>query len=175
MSSLVLTVKTSKDTSLFAKADQDNQNVTRIINLLSGLNVGALQAVLDVQYSSDDPVAASGTFTLTSAVATDAITIGTVTLTASSTPANENQWEIDGADDAADATALAAAINAHSTLSKVVSASASSSVVTVTALQKGVVGNQIPISSADATIVASGSFLTGGAGGAASASEQIAR
>lgn len=175
MASLVYTIKTTKDTSAFAKADQDQQNLVKGINLLSGIVSGALNAVLDIQYSSDDPVAASGTFTLTSAIATDAITIGTVTLTASSTPANENQWEIDGADDDADATALAAAINAHSTLSKVVSASASANVVTVSALQKGVVGNQIPISSADATIVASGSFLENGTGGAASASEQVAR
>ena len=176
MSTLVLTLKTSKDTSLCAKADQDNQNISRIINLLSGLNVGALSpAVLDIQYSSADPVAASGTFTLTSAIATDAVTIGAVTLTASSTPANENQWEIDGADDAADAASLAAAINAHSVLSKVVAATSAANVVTVTALQKGLVGNQIPISSADATFVASASFLAGGTGGAASASEQIGR
>jgi phage tail sheath gpL-like len=175
MSSLVLTVKTSKDCSEFAKADQDNKNLSRIINLFSGINCGALSGVVDIQYSSVDPAEASGTFTLTSAIATDAVTIGAVTLTASSTPANENQWEIDGADDDADATALAAAINAHSVLSKVVSASASSNVVTVTALQKGLVGNQIPISSADATIVASGTFLEDGTGGAASSSTQVAR
>ncbi|HEY9661950.1 MAG TPA: hypothetical protein V6C65_26135 [Allocoleopsis sp.] len=175
MSSLVYTIKTSKDCSLFAKADQDQQNLVKGINLLSGIVSGALSAVVDIQYSSSDPVAASGTFTLTSAIATDAVTVGAVTLTASSSPANENQWEIDGASDTLDAASLAAAINAHSVLSKVVAATSAANVVTVTALQKGVVGNQIPFSSADATIVASASFLAGGTGGAASASEQVAR
>lgn len=173
MSSLVITIKTSKDPNQFKKAGQKNQNLNRLINLLSGLNVGANLGSVFIQGSSSDPVAASGTLTLTSAVATDAITIGAVTLTASSTPANENQWEIDGADDAADAASLAACINAHSVLSKVVAATSASNVVTVAALQKGVVGNQIPISSADATIVASGSFLADGAGGATDSAEQV--
>jgi phage tail sheath gpL-like len=175
MGSLVLTIKTQKQPSAFAAANQDNQNLSRIMNLISGLNVGALSGTVDIQYDdANDPAAASGTFTLTSAVATDAITIGTVTLTASSTPGTD-EWEIDGADDAADAAALAAAINAHATLSKVVSATSASNVVTISALQKGLLGNQLPISSADATIVASGSFLAGGTGGAASASVQINR
>jgi phage tail sheath gpL-like len=173
--SLVLTISTTKDPAQFKKAGQDQANLVRLINLLSGFAGGALQGTIDIQSDSSSPTAASGTLTLTSAIATDAITIGTVTLTASSTPAGEDEWEIDGADDAADAASLATAINAHSVLSKVVSAEASSNVVTITALQKGVVGNQIPISSADATIVASGSFLSGGTGGAASASESIAR
>lgn len=173
MSSIVITIKTAKDPNQFKKSGQKNQNINRLINLLSGLNVGANVGDLYVQGSSSDPVAASGSFTLTSAVATDAVTLGTVTLTASSTPANENQWEIDGASDTLDAASLAAAINAHSVLSKVVSASSSNSVVTVTCLQRGVIGNQFPISSADATIVASGAFLTGGTGGATDSAEKV--
>ncbi len=55
-----------------------------------------------------------------------------VTLTASSTPANENQFEIDG-DATADAAALAAAINAHSVLSLFLSATSATSTVTVSA------------------------------------------
>lgn len=175
MSTIVVTIKTAKDPSNFKKSGQRNQNLNRLINLISGMNVGANLGVIDVQSSSSDPVAASGTFTLTSAIATDAISIGAVTLTASSTPANENQWEIDGASDALDAASLAACINAHSVLSKVVTASASSNVVTVSAKQKGVVGNQIAISSADATIVASGSYLANGAGGATDVAETIGR
>lgn len=174
MSTLVLTIKTNKDPNSFKKSNQDRQNNIRLINLISGIASGAFpEAELYVQGSSSDPVAASGTFTLTSAVATDAISIGAVTLTASSTPANENQWEIDGADDDADAASLAACINAHSVLSKIVIAESEDNVVTVTALQKGVLGNQLAISSADATIVASGSYLENGAGGAQDEAEQV--
>lgn len=138
---------------------------------LNAVLSGAKNANMDVSSSTAAPVAASGTFTLTSAVATDKVTIGTVDLTASSTPANENEWEIDGATDALDAASLAACINAHSVLSKVVSAAAVGAVVTITCLQKGVLGNQLPISSADTTIVASAAFLTGGTGGSQGAAQ----
>lgn len=173
MSSLVLTIKTSKDPNQYKVAGQKNTNLNRLMNLISGLNVGALLGTVDIQGSSADPVSASGTFTLTSAIATDAITIGSVTLTASSSPANENQWEIDGADDDADAASLAACINAHSVLSKIVVAEADENVVTVTALQAGVLGNQLAISSADSTIVTSASYLADGAGGAQDVAERV--
>lgn len=131
--------------------------------LAAGLSSGSA----DVQTGSADPVAASGTFTLESVVATDAITIGPVTFTFTSTPTQNTDVEVDGADDDADATALAAAINAHPTVSQVVTATVEDNVVTVTAKVKGVVGNFINISSADATITASGTNLENGAGGAA--------
>lgn len=168
-SSLSLTIKSlrSQDDLLDRVTKPGPKELAKALeSYFRALGSGLESASVDVQSSSAAPVAASATLTLTSAVATDAITIGGVTLTASSTPANENQWEIDGADDTADAASLAAAINAHSVLSKVVSASSELEVVTVTCLVKGVIGNQIPISSADATIVASGSFLSGGTGGA---------
>lgn len=175
MGTLNLTIKTSKDTSLFKQANQDQENLNRIINLISGVAIGAVQATIDVQSSSSDPVAASGTLTLTSAIATDAVTIGKTTLTASSTPANENQWEIDGASNTLDAAALAAAINAHSVLSLIVTATSATNVVTITAKQKGVLGNHIALSSADATIVASATYLANGAGGSTNAAVTIAR
>lgn len=176
MASLIVTVQTTKDTSKFAEASKPQTNLIRLVNLFSGFASGALKGTVDVQYdTANDPVAASGTLTVTSAIATDAVTIGAVTLTASSTPANENQWEIDGASDTLDAASLAAAINAHSVLSKVVSATSATNVVTITALQKGLVGNQIPLSSADGTIVASAAFLAGGTGGASSSATNIGR
>ena len=178
MSSLVLTIK-SEDTQAVLQADyQLDANAKRdtakaLSRLLDKLATGYKRGVIDVQTGSAHPVAASGTLTLTSAVATDAVTIGAVTLTASSTPADEGEWEIDGADDAADAESLAAAINAHSVLSQVVSAESTSNVVTVTCLTKGVVGNQIALSSADATIVASGTHLAGGTGGITEAGNTV--
>lgn len=132
------------------------------------------RAKVFVSTSAAAPVAASATFTLVSVVATDACTIGNVTFTFTSTPSLVTDVEVDGADDAADALALAAAINAHPTVSQIVTASAASNVVTVTANVKGVVGNFIPISDADTTITTSGSgFLSGGTGGATEASTTL--
>lgn len=169
MSSLVFTIKsTDTQANLQQKFQLDPNQKQKFKNDVANWfkTAEALhQCDIDVQTGSANPVAASATFTLTSAIATDAVTIGTVTLTASSTPANENEWEIDGATDADDATSLANAINAHSVLSQQVSASANSNVVTVTCLTKGVVGNAINFSSADGTIVASNSHLENGTGG----------
>lgn len=141
--------------------------------LFRDLGCGRIRATVDVGTSANQSVKASGTFTLVSAIATDAITIGTVTLTASSSP-GADEWEIDGADDDADAAALSAAINAHATLSKLVTASVADNVVTVTCNVAGSIGNQIPISSADATITASGTHLENGAGGLEQTATQYA-
>ena len=120
-------------------------------------------------------MAASGTFTLVSAIATDAVTIGQETFTASSTPSGENQWEIDGADDTADALSLATAINAHSTIGALITATVAAGVITLTAATKGSYANQIPFSSADATITASAAFLAGGTGGSEDAAESFSK
>jgi len=141
-----------------------------IRDLLSGVEVG----ILDVQTGAANPAAASGTFTLVSVIATDALTIGSQTFTFTSTPTLENDVEVDGADDTADAAAMAAAINLHSITGKVVRATSALGVVTVTALQKGLVGNKIPISDADTTITTSAAFLAGGTGGADSAATTYA-
>lgn len=142
--------------------------------LFRDLGCGRIRATVDVGTSANQSVKASGSFTLVSAIATDAITIGTVTMTATSTPTLATDWEIDGADDDADAAALSAAINAHATLSKLVTASVADNVVTVTCNVAGSIGNQIPISSADATITASGTHLENGAGGLEQTATQYA-
>lgn len=166
MATLNFTIQTnSADASQYTASGQPQRCLKNAANLLNGLASGNLIGNVYVQRSDTDPVAASATLTLVSAIATDAITIGTITMTATSTPSTLLHWEIDGASDALDAASLCAAINANTTLNKVVVATVASNVVTVTCLQKGLVGNQIPISSADATITASGAFLAGGTGG----------
>lgn len=166
MASLVLTIKGTGVNGFKQDSSLDHEAIRDIVNHLQALASGNEKGTVYAQSGTANPVAASGTLTLVSAVATDAITIGATTLTASSTPANENQWEIDGASDTLDAVSLAAAINAHSTLSQIVTATSALGVVTVTAKQRGVVGNAINLSSADATITASGANLSGGTGGA---------
>ncbi len=65
---------------------------------------------------------------------------------------------------------LAAAINAHATLGLAVVATYAANVVTITALQKGVLGNYVATSqTSGSTITVSATTLTGGTGGATSA------
>lgn len=69
--------------------------------------------------------------------------------------------------DAFAAKKLSDAVNAHSTLSDLVTATWAAAVVTVAAKQKGIVGNFIQFADSDATITSSGSgYLAGGTGGA---------
>lgn len=82
---------------------------------------------------------ASCTLTLASVLATHNVVFTPVdggrvyTLTFTSTPTTENDVEVDGADNTADAAALVTVINAHSYLSGIVTASSSAAVVTLQA------------------------------------------
>lgn len=167
MATVVVTIETSKDPTEYYKAGQKNANGNRLIDLLRGLNAGSLVGSIFVQGSTTSPVAASGTITQVSAVSGNTVTIGGVTLTAAT------DWSVAGSD-AEDATALAAAINANTTLNKIVVATSASNVVTITALQKGVIGNYITLAKSGAPITVSGAYLASGAGGATSSAEQIA-
>lgn len=99
-------------------------------------------------------VAATGSVLFASFVEDDTITVGATVLTGKDSPSGENQFEVDG-NDAADAAAFAACVNAHSVLSKYVSASANSATVTLTILVPGVIGNGVTLArSAHATVTA---------------------
>lgn len=88
-------------------------------------------------------VSATGTVVFSSFVQDDTVTVGATTLTGRDTPANENQFAANG-NDAADATAFAACVNAHSVLSKYLSAAKTgAATVTLTSLVPGVIGNAI--------------------------------
>jgi phage tail sheath gpL-like len=136
----------------------------RLSQLFKDLSSKNKRANVNILSGTVAPVAASATLTLASVIATDQVIIGPTTFTFTSTPSSETDVEVDGATDADDATALAAAINAHSTVGEVVVATATAAVVTVTARVRGVAGNFINISSPDATITASAAHLGSGAG-----------
>lgn len=175
MASLVISVKVNKDTSDFKKAGQPHTNMRKILNLLEGLDSGALQGSIDLHSSSDDPVAATASVAITHANVTngDTVTIANVVITAATSGNGTSSWTI-GADATADATAMAACINANTTLSKIVSASAASGTVTLTVLQKGVIGNGLGLATSDATAFTLTAFASG-AGGAATAAETFGR
>lgn len=167
MATLNLCVKVnSADASVYAAANQPNRCLLNAANLLHALASGNLTGSVDASVSSADPVAASATITCASVAADDTVTIGKTTLTAKASPSNENQFDQSGTD-TADATSLAAKINAHSVLSKIVSASSSGAVVTVTALDKGILGNHIALASSNGTrlAVTGSGYLASGAGG----------
>lgn len=119
------------------------------------------QIVITVQ---NDETQATGIFTLTSVVATDAVLINGVTFTGVVSGAGANQFNI-GFNDDATASGLAAAINASvsALVDGYVTASASTNVVTVTSDFYGPAGNTTTIASADGTIVAATARLEGGA------------
>jgi hypothetical protein len=260
-SSLVLTIKTERadPSALAVDSSLDVEGMTGLVNFLEACVGGHEHASVDVQYTDGTaPVAASGTWTLASVVATDVASVGGVDFTFTSTPSAETDVEVDvpsakafaSSTDISTATGtitetahgyetgdvgrlttsgslptgfatstdyfvikvsdnayrlaaslanaqagtqivpsaagsgnqtftltantyvaskLAAAVNAHSTISKLVRASYAANVVTVTARQKGVCGNFIQFSDGDSTITSSGSgYLTGGTGGATS-------
>ncbi len=112
----------------------------------------------------NDTSQATGTFTLTSVIATDAVSINGVTFTGVVSGAGANQFNI-GFSDAATASGLAASINASvsALVDGYVTASSALTVVTITSDFYGPAGNQTTIASADGTIVASVTRLEGGA------------
>lgn len=172
MASLVLTIKGSGVAGLKQDSSCGHIAIHDIVNHLQALASGNEKGSVYAQSGSANPVAASGTITLASC-ATDTVTIGGITFTGSSTPSGDVQFETDG-DDTADAAALAAKINAHPTLSQIVSATSALGVVTVTARQRGVIGNFITLAETGTTITISGSALAGGTGGATNAASTYA-
>lgn len=108
-------------------------------------------------------VAATGTATFSTAVATNTLTVNGVTFTAVASGATGNQFNI-GADDTASAANLAAAINASTSpaVKGSVTASSALGVVTITARAPGTGGNAITLAETGDGITVSGEVLSGG-------------
>ena len=171
-SSVVITIKSEENQAYNQQLNQisstkPKEEALALSRLFKEMASGKHRANFDVQTGSAAPVAASGTLTLSSVAADETCVIGGVTFTAKASPSGEVQFDQSGDDDA-DATSLASKINNHSTLSQVVTASVASNVVTVTAKQKGVIGNFITIVG-DTGITASAATLASGTGGATEA------
>lgn len=126
--------------------------------LAGGIEPGSPgENVLTQQDGSTDAAlaAASGTVTTTGvAPPTGTVTVGGTDVTFDST-----------GNDAADAAAFKAAVEAIAALNAVVSVSVLNNVATVTAREKGVTGNFISLRSATAGVALSAAALAGGVGG----------
>lgn len=108
-------------------------------------------------------VYATGTATLASVIATNTLVVGGVTLTCVNSGATSVQFN-KGITDTITAVNLAAAINALTTINKVVQASSSGAVVTIVSLYPGTIGNLITLSAGGGTITVAAA-LTGGTDG----------
>lgn len=181
MATLNLTIKTSKDPSVFKQVSQDRENLNRLINLISGVNIGAIQATVDIQSSSADPVAATSTATLTYgslANNVDTVVMFGVTLTCvTGTPAasDDTTGQFKKQTDATVSAAnLVTTVNAHPTLAKYVSAANVAGVVTFTLKNKGIVGNFIKDNTSAGSGIAWAQWADG-AGGVSDTAVSIAR
>lgn len=172
MSSFQITVQTEKDVaSLVKPSGQARENVKRALNVLNGVQAGVLKGLIHLSASTATPAAATGTITLVSAVAGNSIVIGKTTFTFSSTPTSNTATavdvEVDGASDTIVAADLAAAINANALgVARYVYATSALGVVTLTSRFVGEIGNLINLSKTGAPITLSGTYLSGGTGGA---------
>lgn len=171
-STLVITLQSPRsvaDLARYIKSTSAPRDEARALahlfeKLASGLEAGNF----DVQTSAAAPVRASGTVTLTyaSISANDTVTLGGTALTCVTGTPTSSQFKkvTDGPTTAAN---LAATINAHTTLSKLVSATAAAGVVTVKALMPGAIANQFTMATSNGTgFVLSAAVLANGAGGA---------
>jgi hypothetical protein len=167
MSTITFQVNSSKsiDSKEYASTGNKQKCLANASNLLKGLASGTVDGSVDVHYSATDGVAASGTITITHANVTnnDTTTIANTVITAATSGNGTTSWTI-GADATADATAMAACINANTTLNKIVVATSALGVVTVTSVVKGLIGNGLALTTSDATAFALVAF-TGGTGG----------
>lgn len=149
--------------SLLGKVTELQENQTPI----SGVNVkcNGNSPYSDSTWTITSQIKASGTATLTSAIATDAVTINGLLYTAvAGVPADSTEFSIDTGDTEA-AASLANAINTDVRVGTVVSGVSATSalgVVTISAVDPGALGNAITIASADLTIAMSGGVLAGG-------------
>lgn len=117
-----------------------NVAMAKMVNFFRGMMGGQYAASITTSVDSGAGAYATKTITLTDCIEEDQLLINGVVFEAG------EEWEL-GADDDADATNLAAAINAstNSLIQNVVSAEASTNTVIITALEKGVAGNSITL------------------------------
>lgn len=139
---------------LYAETGYKELAGLKIVDFLKNCVSGAHPNSIKTQTNA---VKATGTITLSAHVAADTVTVNGVTLTA------DTDYAVGGTDTLT-AVALAAAINANSTLDGMVVATSSGAVVTVTAISPGELGNAVTLAiSAHGSV--SGARMTGGTNG----------
>ena len=180
MSTVSITVNTTKDHTKYIAASQRAENMNGLINLLSGMSCGALIGNVYVSGSTaSTTVAAYATATLTYASLANSVdtwvgygvTITCVTGTPAASDATTGQFKKQ-TDATVSAANLVTTINAHPTLAKYVYASSAAGVVTITSHTKGSVGNFLTTHTSAGTGIANAAYANG-AGGSESIPEVV--
>lgn len=151
------------------KSDQARDGLNTLIDLLSGINGGNLNArVLVALAGADTGTAGTGTVVITHAnlTAGDTVSIGNETFTVRASPSsNPGLGEFAaGANATAAGDNLAAAINAHPNCKGLCTAVNVAGTVTVTMADKGLHGNLMQFATSDATAFAVTSPTNGAEG-----------
>lgn len=157
-------IQTIKD-KLLKPASKPREQAVALHGFMNALAGGDRDGKLVVQVNSGDAVAASGTVTLASFVATNTLTVGSETFTCEASGATGNNQFNVGGTDTLSAAAAVLVINAHPNLSQTLSASSSGAVITITSKVPGKIGNYIPLAisahgSVSASTLASGTDAT---------------
>lgn len=152
-------------TSLSSSTRDPSKIAQNLVHIIEGAVGGSYNYSMDIQSSTSAKAVASGTIVITHAnvANTKTTTIGGVVITAATSGNGTTSWTI-GASATADGIAMAACINANTTLSPHLIATQSSGTVTLTSRLGGSITNLIVMSTSDATAFAL-TQLSGGAGG----------
>lgn len=157
-------MQTIKD-KLLKPISKPREQAVDLRNFFNALAGGDRDALLTVQVNSGDAVAAHGTVTFASFVATNTFTIANQVFTAETSGATgQNQFNIGGSDTLSAAAAVVV-INSNTHINQFVVASSSGAVITVTCLVPGEIGNYIALAisahgSVSAATLASGANAT---------------
>lgn len=144
--------------------------LNKLCDYLQGMNGGAYRGTVSINVADNPLYAATGTVTCAAASAFDTVTVNGVAFTAvtGSAPSGNQFWAASGVGfgDAHSAQSLATGINASVTpnVSGLVTASSNGSVVTITAVPAGIVGNNYSLTTSNGTRLAKVAF-NGGLGG----------
>lgn len=151
------------ESKLQKQATKPHEAAISVSGFFNALNGGDRRGSWTSTVNSGDAVAAHGTITLSSFVATNTFTIGNQVFTCESSGATgQNQFNVGGSDTLSAAAAVVV-INSNTKLNSWLLATNALGVITVTCLNAGVFGNSVPIAiSAHGSVSGSG-FLTSGA------------
>ena len=126
---------------LYAETGYSELASAKIKDYVKNCVAGAHPVVVQTKINA---AKASGTVTLASFVADDTVTINGLIFVGKASPSGALEFAC-GVSDTADAAALAAKINAHTTLDGMVVATSALGVVTLTALVPGELGNAVTL------------------------------
>jgi len=164
MSGYLINLKTDR-----AVTDIRTNGARGLVNDLSRLLAGAIEsygcAELTVYSQATNGVYGTATFTAASVANNDTVVIAGTTLTGkTASPSGQAEFLATTANNTLTATALAACINANTTVRQYVTATSSGAVVTVKPVVPGLIGNLITTVGTAVRLAASAATITGGIG-----------